>query len=317
MYPNNKAKWAGTFVKQQALSLKQTENTNIELLIISGPATGGSYLDYFLGYFKLLKKLYFNKYQFDLVHSHHYYMTLLYKLTFKSLPLVYTMHENNYFVTNSFTRNLLKWCANNASATIVVWKKMLDLFKGHKTHFLPSGVNLEIFDDCDKAQSRKKLNLELIKTYLFFPAPTERLEKNAPFLQKFIVNNPSFIQKNNIEVIWGGNINYIDMPTYMNAADILVSFSDYESDGMTYKEAMACNLPVITFKAGNSDLYFDDQRSGSIITKDEEHLKEKIAYWLQHSSQGRKKLFEIEMDTSSVSLKLVNIYKSLILSDRQ
>jgi len=101
------------------------------------------------------------------------------------------------------------------------------------------------------------------------------------------------------------------MAVTMNAADILLSFSDYESDGMTFKEAMACNLPVITFDVGNCQLYFDDEKSGSIIAPDDDSLKRSIVYWLENKSTGRDKLLQLAMDLNSVAGKVSAIYQDV------
>ncbi len=310
MYPSEEDEsWRGVFVKEQVDALTQLFDMDINVCHIKGKITNnGSTLNYVKWLF-ILPYMAF-KYKFKLVHSHHFLCALIAKLCTKCHH-IYTVHEGE-LQTNTYKSKLIQLAVKWSDIVIYVNQEMYASSTHSEKYFIPSGVNLERFILIDRQEARMRLGLDVNKYYILFPSSPLRMEKNAKFLQSFLDNNPEFVSNRSIEVIWGGGLEYSRMYLYMNASDVLVSFSDYESDGMVFKEAMACDLPVVTFRVGNSDIYFSDGSSGSIIGRDEKQFKEQLIYWMKVGrSRGRDKLAMLEMDANTIAEKLYAVYSKL------
>jgi len=307
MYPSEgDVAWRGIFVKEQVDQLNKQFGMDVNVCHIKGAITnGGSTLNYFKWFF--LFPVYVIRKKIRLVHSHHFLCTLISKL-WPYCKVFYTVHEGELQI-NSFKSKLIKLAVKLSDVVIFVNKKMYDLSTHGKKYFLPCGINMDVFNEVDVHTARKKLGLNSEKTYILFPGSPYRKEKNAEFLIDFLKSEKKFINDRKIEVIWGGNIEYSDMNIYMSAVNMLVSFSKFESDGMVFKEAMACNLPVITFDVGNAKIYFGDGIVGSVIDEKTSVFKEKIIYWINAGrTKGRKKLLALGMDNMKVTKKLHDIY---------
>ncbi len=315
MYPSLKKKWLGTFVRDQVKTLRGMGSYHIKLFLIKGKQSGGSNLDYLKGYFRLLTLL--KKNDYDIIHSHHLFTTILYKLTFHNTPIVYTIHEGEFFKTNIVKRFLFRACARRADFVFFVNFKAYQYMNLKNSMFLPCGVDTKVFNVIDSRESlRKELNLKASKFYIFFPADPERPEKNAKFVYKFIDVYRAWLLRENIKFVFGGHIKHYEMPIWMNATDLLISFSNYESDGMVFKEAMACNLPIISFDIGNARRYFgSDEGCGSIISPEFEQFREKILYWKNKGrSAGRKQLLQFGLDIGTVSKNISDVYCGMMKS---
>jgi len=307
MYPSKgDVAWRGVFVKEQVDQLIKQFGVNVTVCHIKGAiSNGGSTLSYFKWFF--LFPVYAIRKNFKLVHSHHFLCTFISKLC-PYCRVVYTVHEGE-LQTNSFKSKLIRLAIKFSDTVIFVNKKMYDLSVHSKKHFLPSGINMDVFNEMDSHAARTRLGLSSEINYLLFPGSPNRKEKNAKFLIDFLKKEKQFVSNKKIEVIWGGGIEYSEMSTYMSAVNILVSFSKFESDGMVFKEAMACNLPVITFDVGNAEMYFGDGFTGSVIDVKTSDFKEKIIYWLNAGrTNGRNKLITLGMDNIEVTKKLYEIY---------
>ena len=308
MYPSEgDVAWRGVFIKEQVESFKSYFNLDIKVFHIKGAiSAGGSNLNYIKWIFKYLYQSFSQKIR--VVHCHHFLTVLIAKLN-PFVRIVYTVHEGELDAKTKKAA-LIQRSIAFSDVVIYVNEKMFSLSAHKNKYLIPSSIDLQKFFEEDKVVCRKTLGLDTEKFYIFFPACPKRPEKNANFLNAFVAHNKCFIDENSIEVLWGGNIEYNKMRIYMNAVDILVSFSNYESDGMVFKEAMACNLPVICFNVGNAQLYFGDEQSGSIIDKDYCSLKSKIIYWQKNASKGRAKLVSLSLDAKDTAGKLYEIYES-------
>lgn len=312
MYPSSTdAAWRGVFVKEQVEELKKTELYNIHIFHIKGRMThNGHNLNYFLWAATFPFLAFWHR--IKLIHSHHFLCTFIARV-FPFWTLIYTVHEGELQQKNLKSK-LIKMAIYMSNYVIFVNYDNYHQMKLPNSFFLPCGIDLKRFKAINKNTAKKQLGLSINKHYIFFPASPERAEKNASFLKIFANSEQKFFIDNDLVIIWGGDIEYHDMYLYMNAADIVVSFSEYESDGMIFKEAMACNCPVITFDVGNAKIYFKDEQAGSIIENNTDQLKNKIMYWLYKRSNGRNKLLELKINNDQVGQQLINIYKR-ILSD--
>ena len=105
------------------------------------------------------------------------------------------------------------------------------------------------------------------------------------------------------------------VPLHFNAASIHLLTSDFEGSPNSVKEAMACNIPVVSTDVGNvSELLSGCSRSYVAKTKEPEVLAELAYKVLTETEQinSRSVLIEKELDAQSVANKIVSIYEKLI-----
>ncbi len=310
MYPSfGDESWRGVFIKEQIDTLSELfPDIRFDILHIKGKISkGGSNFNYLSGLWRYITMQ--HRTHYDIVWAHHSFCVFLAAIH-KKVPLVYTVHEGVY--TKSIKFSLVSRAVKLSDNTLYVNKVLFDASEQPNKYFLPSGVDTEKFCCLGYEDYRAQLGLDINKFYVLFPASPQRPEKNAAFAYSFIETYVSWLASENIEFVFGGSIEYELMPIWMNAVDCMVAFSNFESDGMVFKEAMACNLPVITFDVGNAQIYFKDELAGSIINRDHDALKEKIAYWKSVGrSQGRDYLLTLGMDKYSVAHQLKKIFEEI------
>lgn len=311
MYPGpGELSWRGVFVKDQIDEISSLhDDIEIHVMhILGGGSKGGSNLNYLTGLYKFHQKLKEN--QYDLIWAHHSFCVFL-AIFRRRLPLIYTAHEG--FDFRSFRSVLVGLAIKISNHALIVNKSLFGSVRSGDKYFIPCGVDTEKFCVHNQEDCRKRLHLKPEKYYIFFPAEPKRPEKNVGFLEKFSVEYSAWLEAEGIEIVYGGDISHSDMPYWMNAVNCMLSFSYFESDGMVFKEAMACDLPVITFNVGNAEIYFAKEIAGSIISRSTSELKEKISYWRkQGRSNGREQLMSLGMNSHSVANKIVGIFKKLI-----
>ncbi len=156
---------------------------------------------------------------------------------------------------------------------------------------IPNGVNFNIFRPIDKLHCRKELGLKANFFYALFLANPKNNEKNFPLAESAI----NCFKKNNnltdVELLVITNVSHNDIVKYINACDVLLFTSFLEGSPNAVKEAMACNLPIVSTDVGNVKEIVNGTENCFIVSYDAEiiSLKLKIIYDNRVRTDGGKR----------------------------
>ena len=189
-----------------------------------------------------------------------------------------------------------------------------------KNILLPNGVNFDFFKPFNQLISKEYLDLNIEKKYILFVSngdlsnPIKRYDK---FLDVFNAFTKS--EKYNSELFEILHLNKVSrekVPYYYNSASLMIVTSDHEGSPNAVKEAMACDLPIISTPVGDVPILLENVTncyvSKSWRVDELVSLVENIDF--NKRSNGRQKLIELKLDSESVAEKLINVYKSLHLN---
>ena len=199
----------------------------------------------------------------------------------------------------------LFYCDKTVNELIVPTKKTYDLFKekyevNKNIHIVPTGIEIDRFYsenvNKDKIKDLKKIyNISKDDLVVIFVGRLAK-EKNIEFL---IRNHVELVKyKKNIKlliigdgpdmneygqlikelkmqdnIILGGKVPYADIPCYYQLADIFVTASTTETQGLTVIEAMAGGIAPVCIKDESFINVVIDGLNGKIFTNNEEYLK--------------------------------------------
>ena len=179
--------------------------------------------------------------------------------------------------------------------TVAERSQLLWLYRAdrRKIHVSPPGVNLSVFFPVDKAQARKQLNLPPEAFLAVFAGRIEPLKAVDSILEAVALIPHSTHEARPLQVmIIGGDphdkadhdiqsliqqakqlgiderVSFVAaqqqdrLALYLNAADVLLLPSEYESFGMIALEAMACGTTVIASNVGGLTHLIQDGETG-------------------------------------------------------
>jgi 1,2-diacylglycerol 3-alpha-glucosyltransferase len=238
-----------------------------------------------------------------------------------NIPIVHTYHTvyedyTHYFsprktwgkkIVSVFSKRVLK----NTDAVIVPTQKVRYLLEEYGVnqpiHVIPTGIHLEKFKTAlskrEKETLRKKLGIPL-NNHLLVALGRLAKEKNLDEILDYLarLKDPSislliagdgpyrekleeFVKENGLSqtVHFVGMIAPEEVNTYYQLADLFVSASTSETQGLTYIEAMASGLPVLCRK--------DDCLNGVLIDG-------KNGYSYQSFSQFEERLYSLLLDAN-------------------
>ena len=177
---------------------------------------------------------------------------------------------------------------------------------------LPNGVDTRFFAPMDQREARVKLGWGDGKIILFNVSQREgRTTKNLPLAQTSVDElNRRGLQARLMKM---ENASRQEVLWMLNAADCLLVTSLHEGSPNIVKEAMACNLPVVSVPCGDVAERLNGVRPGGIAAYDPQKLAGSLADVLAAGSRsnGRQQLERQGLSAEVVADRLGSIYQAL------
>ena len=239
------------FIKSQIDSLVR-KGLNIEVLDLKGYE---SPLNYFKSRTQIRKVV--KEKNINLIHAHYVYCGFSALIANTKIPVILSLMGSDLLgspdesgkvtLRGKFDRLLSKIAAGNADWIIVKSKRMKNELKTKiPVSVIPNGVNFDDFKPIDKDIAREKLNLDKEKFFILFLGNPNVNRKNFPLAKKSVDLLKNKIKDNGIEILTPFGISQDEVILYLNACNVLLVTSFWEGSPNVVKEAMACNLPVIS-----------------------------------------------------------------------
>lgn len=116
-------------------------------------------------------------------------------------------------------------------------------------------------------------------------------------------------------VIFTGSVEHSDVGNYYRMADLFVSASDTETQGLTYIEALAAGTKCVVYSTDYTEHVFDNKELGSTFTTKNEMTNEIIDYLKANQftipkNLKEKKLIDVSADT--FAHKIEDFYQEAI-----
>jgi glycosyltransferase involved in cell wall biosynthesis len=257
MYPQPDRPRLGTFVEEEVRSLRR-QGLCVDVLFVDGPAATRNYLS---GIGALQRQVATSG-PYDLVHAHYVFCGLIALVARRlpgggraaRLPVVVTQHGIETQL--GWTAPLSRYVSRRADFTIATSQRVaaaLGMHDGARCAVIPCGVDTEVFRPAPQSAARQALGLPAgDPVVLFVGAP--RPEKRIPLIQAAF----DMLQQQRVrQQLPAARLVLVhDEPRervalYMNAADVLVLASTAEGSPMVVREALACDLPVVSTDVGD------------------------------------------------------------------
>lgn len=297
-----------TFFKQQVASLNRAGIEETTLTVPGdrnyddGETAARSALDYVRFCPQVLRHSFG---EYDIIHAN-YGLTAPPAVLQPNLPIVLSLWGSDLMGKYGW---LSKACAAYADAVVVMTEEMaaeLDC----EAHVIPHGVDLEKFAPSPTAEARAELGWAADAYHVLFPYPPARGVKDYPRAERLAEAAADRLDRPlQFHTVTG--VPHGQMAVYMNAADTLLVTSKREGSPNAVKEAMACNLPVVTTDVGDVATRLADVTPSYVCQTDEELIEGLLEVAREGDrSDGRAAAHEVSIDRTSN--RLHQVYHSVL-----
>ena len=283
-----------TFAKRQVDSLQQAGITNEIFYFYPGK-------NLFEQWRRLRREV--RKLRPDLLHAHYGTLTAFLCVIGMGVPVIVTFRGSDLNPDSSvgalrfaFSRLLSQFAAARARGIICVTAELRSrLWWGkEKATICSGGINLARYRPSPRLDSRRQLGWPVASKVVLFNAGRNPRLKRIDLANKAVdiarVRVPELRM-----VAMSGDVDPDKVSLMLNAADCLLVTSDFEGSPYIVKEALACNLPIVSVAVGDVPERLVNVTPSSIVERDAQKLGvavAEIAISMQRSN-GRESIADI------------------------
>jgi glycosyltransferase involved in cell wall biosynthesis len=309
-WPSQEFPNAGIFVVGQVEAMRKLE-IKIDVLNFRGRKNP---LRYFKAFLEMRRSLSMRRY--DLIHAHFGQAGFL-SILQKRVPTVVTFHGSDLFglagvtLLSRLKSNLLKFvsqiAARRANEIILVSERLLNKLPSRHINVIPMGTDLSLFRPTSQKKARESLGWPLNEQSILFVANPANPIKRYELASEAVAIAAQFLPNAKLRVCY--NEPQDRVPIYMNASDVLIVTSLHESGPLVVREALACNLAVVSVDVGDVR-----QRMGSIegciICENDlpEIIADGLVRALEHGSEINGRVAVLDLDERYIAQKLLDLY---------
>lgn len=202
---------------------------------------------------------------------------------------------------------------------------------------IPTGVDLTTINENPRRDVRKELGIDSNKKVILTlsrVAAEKKIDQILDVLPTVLESEPNVkfviagdgpdvqplkdqVARLSLEdyVIFAGSVEHSDVGNYYRMADLFVSASDTETQGLTYIEALAAGTKCVVYSTDYTEHVFDNKELGSTFTTKNEMTNEIIDYLKANQftipkNLKEKKLIDVSADT--FAHKIEDFYQEAI-----
>ena len=266
-----------------------------------------------LGYLKNLAPLRreIRVHQPDVIHAHYSLCGFLASLSFSSIPITVSLMGSDVLSSGVFYKWLLRiWGGFFWKKVIVKSEEMFNVLRIGDALIVPNGVNKMDFFHVDRAYARQQLGWDESLSIALFASDPERPEKNYDLFKRALL----LLQKQGLNIVEKHlcNLNKAEMMLYYNAANLLVLTSFHEGSPNVIKEAMFCNCPFVTVRAGDVEGWMRITSGNFLVDYDAEQVANAMRLALEVNHRVDNQLAIQELDDQRIADKLKSMYIGLL-----
>lgn len=206
--------------------------------------------------------------KYDLIHAHYGYHAVVARCQFRK-PLIVSLLGSDVY------RKWERWIALTlikfVDAVIVPGGQMRTLINNYPADVIPYPTDLSIFVPMDQQEMREKWNLPADKKLVLFPYNPTRIYHKRPDIVEAAVEQ---IEDAEMVVLYGKPSEVV--AEYMNACDVLAMASSYEGSPVAIREALACNLPVVSVDVADVKDHIADVEGCYLCERDPDDMAAKL-----------------------------------------
>jgi teichuronic acid biosynthesis glycosyltransferase TuaC len=318
IYPTAEFPRLGTFVHTQVEYLKRA-GIAIELMVLQGRSRK---LMYPRAVLELRRRL--AGQSIDLVHAHYGFVGMIARMQWK-VPVIVSFCGDDILGTVDDRGRLTTFgkvvaragqlLGNYVDAVVVKSQEMASKLKRmDNVYVIPHEIDFDVFQPVEKQKARAILGLDSNKKYLLFAAnpgiPVKRFPLAKAIADEMKRTDPS------IELLVVYQEPQDRLALFMSACDALTFTSFQEGSPNIVKQAMACNLPIVSTDVGDVRQVIGSTEGCYVCPPDVFAFTQKLSQVLRANERTRGREQVGHLAGPLVAQRLIQVYERTLARRR-
>jgi len=269
-------------------------------------------------------------FQPDIVHAHWgsllAFTTALASLGGPPLVITYRGSDINPVPSEPWIRSLIRVVCSQlavlrAAAVICVSDELRARHWSRRglVRIVPDGTDVSLFKPLDKLDARRKLNWPFDERVVFFHEGGRPEVKRRDLADASLKEARKLLGPCRLEVM-GSDVPHDRVPLLLNASDCLLMTSDFEGSPNIVREALACNVPIVSVDVGDVRRWIASLDGTRIVFRDPVEigraLAEIIASGIRPTVESKTSQFSDESSRNAVLETYHQVLKDAIKQRR-
>jgi glycosyltransferase involved in cell wall biosynthesis len=141
---------------------------------------------------------------------------------------------------------------------------------------VPDGTDVSLFKPLDKLECRRKLNWPFDERVVFFHEGGRPAVKRRDLADASLEEAKNLLGPCRLEVL-DSDVPHDRVPLLLNASDCLLITSDFEGSPNIVREALACNLPIVSVDVGDVRRWIAGLEGTTMVSRDPAEIGRALA----------------------------------------
>jgi teichuronic acid biosynthesis glycosyltransferase TuaC len=302
------------FARRESVSLRHAGISVRQFFL----ASRTSPIDLLREFFRLRREI--REFRPHVIHAHYGTVTALFSGLATSGPLVVTFRGSDLNPTPTINRwrsltgrFFSQLAALRASEIICVTTGLKHRlwWRQDRVSVMPGGIDLESFRPRPRDEARAALGWPVTEKIILFNAG------KAPTIKRLDLAEAAVEEANRNGcrtrmVVLNGDTDPDAIPLYLNAADCLLITSDWEGSPYIVKEALGCDLPVVSVDVGDVRERVAGVSPSRIVERHRDALGAALAEVLSFGCRSNGHLAMQELSEAKVAERIRSIYERAV-----
>jgi glycosyltransferase involved in cell wall biosynthesis len=324
LYPTVTAPAKGAFVRKQVQALREAD-VDVALLHVHRAARGRTvYLRLWGAVRRAVEES-----QPDVIHvMYGGVMAAVVTAPVARAPVVVTFYGSDLLAAHANTRGFMRvsallgvhastYAAVRASGIVVQSQVLADALPRQvdrsRVWIIPDGIDLDEFAPRDRYTCQKALGWDPAQKHVLFPAARTVAAKRFELAEAAMSRLTSAGHAVRLHELDG--VPHAEVPTWLNASNLVVLTSTHEGSPNVVKEALACNVAVVSVDVGDVRERLKGIEGCFVAASTPEDVAAKMALALEHDRVSSRASMA-ELSAGHVAQQLIGVYEVVIGSAR-
>jgi glycosyltransferase involved in cell wall biosynthesis len=251
----------------------------------------------------------FKRERYDLIHAYYGHCGLLARLQAK-YPIIVTFLGSD--LLDPRDGMIGKPVARFADGVIVQSEEMKRVSKRDDAGVIPFGVNMNLFKPYPMEKARCELGLALDEKLILFPWNPARMVKRFDLIQEAV----RIVQQkfDGVRLIPVFDQPHETVSRYMNACNVMVLASLHEGSPVALREAMACNLPIVSVDVGDVRSIIKNTEGCYLCEREPSDIAAKVSLALDRGGRTCGASVVGQADAAWAADQIMLLYNSVLKS---